>query len=217
MRAGHKYTLEKGSRKHHCPDCGKKTLVRYKDTQTGEYVPEQYGRCDREIKCSYFNPPPSPEQQEIKCLFVPFSLLNDYSTKAFRIKVGGKIHFLPKTVVFEVVVKGCYVSEWYLNNTARPPAFINNNFRHFSKGERIEQLKPFRKEKAKQSPTPTFIPKDVLRQTLQGYEQNVFLQNLLSRVPFPIDSKRRGKGYCLVLFGYGMQWVQSRRNYIPLY
>jgi hypothetical protein len=32
-----------------------------------------------------------------------------------------------------------------------------------------------------------FIPKDILQQTLQGYEQNVFLQNLLSRVPFPID------------------------------
>lgn len=49
----HRYTLEKGSKKHHCPNCEKKRFVRYIDTQTGEYLPEQYGRCDRESKCGY--------------------------------------------------------------------------------------------------------------------------------------------------------------------
>jgi hypothetical protein len=49
----HRYTLEKGTKKHHCPDCNNKTFVRYIDTGTGDYLPEQYGRCDRESKCSY--------------------------------------------------------------------------------------------------------------------------------------------------------------------
>jgi len=49
----HQYSLEKGSKKHHCPDCNKKTFVLYIDTETGDYLPEQYGRCDRESKCSY--------------------------------------------------------------------------------------------------------------------------------------------------------------------
>jgi hypothetical protein len=49
----HRYSLEKGSKKHLCRDCNKKTFVRYIDTKTGNYLPEQYGRCDRESKCSY--------------------------------------------------------------------------------------------------------------------------------------------------------------------
>ena len=49
----HRYSLEKGSKKHHCPDCNKKTFVLYIDTETGDYLPERYGRCDRESKCSY--------------------------------------------------------------------------------------------------------------------------------------------------------------------
>lgn len=48
-----RYSLEKGSKKHHCPDCNKRTFVLYIDTETGDHLPEQYGRCDRESKCSY--------------------------------------------------------------------------------------------------------------------------------------------------------------------
>jgi len=53
MNRDHRYILEKNSIKHHCPNCNKKTYVRYIDTVTGNYLPEQYGRCDRESKCSY--------------------------------------------------------------------------------------------------------------------------------------------------------------------
>lgn len=53
----HRYSLEKGSKKHHCPNCNKKTFVLYIDTETGDYLPELYGRCDRESKCSYHRNP----------------------------------------------------------------------------------------------------------------------------------------------------------------
>jgi len=54
MNTEYRYILEKGSKKHYCPNCNKKTFVRYIDTETGDYLPEQYGRCDRESKCGYF-------------------------------------------------------------------------------------------------------------------------------------------------------------------
>ena len=53
MNELYRYSLEKGSKKYYCPNCKKRTLVRYVDTKTGNYLPEQYGRCDREDKCSY--------------------------------------------------------------------------------------------------------------------------------------------------------------------
>ena len=130
MDTGHRYTLEKGSRKHRCPDCGKKTFVRYRDSQTGDYLPEQYGRCDREIKCSYH--------------------LNPYKD-------------------------GYSKAVWQQESGESAGGWISP--------------KKYQKVPPKPVPLkePAYIPKDVLQQTLQGYEQNVFLQNLLSRVPFPID------------------------------
>lgn len=46
-------SLEKGSRKHRCPQCGRNSFVRYIDNATGEYLPGQYGRCDHEQSCGY--------------------------------------------------------------------------------------------------------------------------------------------------------------------
>lgn len=49
----YQFTLERGSRKHVCPDCGQKTFVRVIDADTGHYLADNAGRCDRESKCGY--------------------------------------------------------------------------------------------------------------------------------------------------------------------
>lgn len=56
MNTEHRYTLDKSSKKHHCPDCGKKRFVRFIDTNTGYYLPEKYGRCDKGDGHYFVNP-----------------------------------------------------------------------------------------------------------------------------------------------------------------
>ncbi|WP_255702748.1 PG0870-related protein [Antarcticibacterium sp. 1MA-6-2] len=55
--SGFKYTLERGSKKVNCPNCLKKTFVRYVDIESQSYLPDSFGRCDREEKCGYFKQP----------------------------------------------------------------------------------------------------------------------------------------------------------------
>ena len=43
--------------KHVCPDCHKRSFVRFLDTKTGNYIPEKYGKCDHESKCGYYLSP----------------------------------------------------------------------------------------------------------------------------------------------------------------
>lgn len=52
----YRYQLPKKSIKSDCPACGPKhrrTLSRYVDTKTGEALPDEYGKCDRESNCGY--------------------------------------------------------------------------------------------------------------------------------------------------------------------
>ena len=88
-----KYTLEKyqGTKsKHLCPNCQKRTLTRYIDNETNEYIHETVGRCDREANCSYHLKPaeyfknsgvknvvfnlslPSPSSPKV---YIPFEIL----------------------------------------------------------------------------------------------------------------------------------------------
>jgi len=53
----YRYSLDKTSKKHHCPRCTKKRFVRYVDNETGKYLPLEFGRCDRENSCGYWGTP----------------------------------------------------------------------------------------------------------------------------------------------------------------
>lgn len=53
----YRYRLDESSKKFQCPQCQKKRFVRYKDYQTGKYIDDEYGRCDRESSCGYFKNP----------------------------------------------------------------------------------------------------------------------------------------------------------------
>jgi hypothetical protein len=176
----YRYILDTSPRKYRCPGCGKKRFVRYVDTATGELLPEQYGRCDREANCGHHEPPPL----ETKCYFVPFIEISDYSDKAKQIHTTKGNFYLPKSQIFEVLEKGCYVSEWYCNNTdEKELKFNTNDVKYFAAGEGVTSPTPIPKAKPRPPQKPVFIPGEVLRQTLTGYDKNTFIKFLLQRFP----------------------------------
>ena len=127
MGTDYRYILDKSNKKHLCPECNEKTFVLYLDTYTDDYLLEHYGRCDREIKCSY--------------------------------------HLNP-----------------YRDGYAKDNRMLGNGK---DEGDMIMEKQ---NRKLKPAPELFFIPNEVLRQTLRGYELNVFIQNLLSRVAYPFDT-----------------------------
>ena len=96
MPNNYRYQLETTGKKYICPGCGKKKFVRYLDTKTNEYLPDNFGRCDRESNCSYHRKPETAPESEYKPMpiakpqpvyYMPESVLNatlkDYDKNTF--------------------------------------------------------------------------------------------------------------------------------------
>ncbi|WP_198146880.1 DUF6965 family protein [Maribacter thermophilus] len=155
MNTEYRYIFEKGSKKHLCPNCDKKRFVRYIDTQTGEYLPEQYGRCDRESKCGYFLNP----------------YKDGYTKAIWEREQGNKTDWKPQ--------------------------------------------QPKRKKKPVNKPKRTFIPVEVFNRTRAGYEQNTFIQNLLTRVAFPFEVQDIEKVISLYHLGTVQNGYRTGSNTFP--
>ena len=53
----YRYSLDRSSKKFLCPSCEKRRFVRYVDNETGEYLNDEVGHCDRANNCDYHFPP----------------------------------------------------------------------------------------------------------------------------------------------------------------
>lgn len=52
-----KRTASHTPKKFLCPSCGKKTFVRYYDFEARSYLPDEFGKCDRQDNCGCHNKP----------------------------------------------------------------------------------------------------------------------------------------------------------------
>ncbi len=76
-------------------------------------------------------PPP------IRCLFVPFTGMEDHSEKAFKIWQGDRKFYIPKSTVFEVLEFGVYVLDYFLtkqrsHQDSPPPEYQSTAWKEFS-------------------------------------------------------------------------------------
>lgn len=122
-----KYSLDKSSKKYICPNCNKRTFVLYIDTIMGKYLPVNYGRCDREQNCNYHKAPPKGK----KAFLINFLSLESISVKANKLTdLNGVISIIPKSQIFEIINKSCFISEWYLQTSTIN--YLNNESKYFN-------------------------------------------------------------------------------------
>ena len=57
MNTKFKFIFEKTSKKYNCPSCGKKSFTRMHHVDTKEFLPDEYGICDRVNNCNYIRTP----------------------------------------------------------------------------------------------------------------------------------------------------------------
>ena len=180
----YRYTLDKSSKKNHCPQCGKKRFVLYIDEVAKEFAPEQYGRCDRKGSCGYHSAPPI----EMLSYFAAIDSIKEITDKAFVVKQDSKEMILPKSVVLEQMLKGIYIAAYFVDEAKYNCILQCNNLdqKYFSETTSTRVLEPI-KFKPKDA-EPVFFDFETFKQTLKGYEQNTFVQNLMYRVLFPFNT-----------------------------
>lgn len=102
----YRFTLEKGSKKHICTDCGMKTMVRYIDNSTSQYLPDIYGRCDRESKCGYHLNPYKDGYAAGKS--------TEYNPVMFRRPLKPPTYYIPEQIL-EGTLKGYEINTFVQN------------------------------------------------------------------------------------------------------
>ena len=167
-----KYSLEIGSKKYVCPSCNKKTFVFYVDTETGNYLTNDYGRCDREQNCNYHKAPPKGKRGYL----IPFLTLKNISDKASKlVDVNGVISMIPNSQILEQNQNSCFVSEWYLKTSTIN--YQNNESKYFSKNE-----EPFLNQVVKTKPTELIVSSyhslKLQDKLINDYKSNLTFDNL---------------------------------------
>ena len=213
-----RYSLEKGSKKHPCPDCKEKTFVLYIDTESGDYLPEKYGRCDRESKCGCLRLPPL----ETICYYVQIDNIKIISDKAVLITQRDIEQVIPKVTILEETETGLYVAEYFLNDkdnrswTPLKISFDSNDKKYFQANN--ISFKPHNNEPKPLTKIETvFFDFDTFKRTLdpERYEKNMFIQNLFYRVQFPFEVDEVIKVIQLYRLGTVTNGYMSGANTFP--
>ncbi|MDO9154163.1 MAG: DUF6371 domain-containing protein [Paludibacter sp.] len=244
MDKQYKYSLQKGSSKSSCPECGKKTFVLYVDNVTGKCLPSQFGRCDRESKCGYHNKPafekdqafnsykvfaPKPKPQPLTP--IPFEVLadtlTDYDKNVFIQNLLQRVAFPFDQCDIENVISLYYLGTvaTFGGAVALPYIDIKNNIRAI-------QVKQF--DQANHTTKTSFLHSilkyqysqrgDRLPDWLPAYELNdlkvscLFGEHLLSKYPLnPVALVEAPKSAIYGTLYFGLPNIAERFIWLAVY
>ena len=167
-----KYSLDKSSKKYSCPNCNKKSFVYYVEVETGKYLANDYGRCDREQNCNYHKAPPKGKRGYL----IPFLTLKVISNKAHKlIDVNGVISIIPTSQILEQRTNSCFISEWYLKTSTIN--YLNSESKFFNFGETsiINEVKTIKPPQPKK---PDFHSLNLQDSLINQYKSNSTFDNL---------------------------------------
>ena len=117
----YKYSLDKSSKKFVCPRCNKKSFVKFIETETGNYLNDEFGRCDHQSSCKYFCTPKGELKNTFEIIDKPppepsFHEYNLVSQSGRNYKQNNFVQFL-KTLFTEAEVKEAILK--YLIGTSK--------------------------------------------------------------------------------------------------
>lgn len=125
-----KYTLDNSSKKFVCPNCNKKTFVKYIETETDSYLTDDFGKCDRLTNCSYHKAPPKGKKAYLINV-LSFKYITD---KAIKITdINGIISIVPKSQILEHSQDSIWITEWYLKTSTIN--YLTNENKYFNTDE----------------------------------------------------------------------------------
>lgn len=217
-----RYQLPQKAIKSDCPSCGpkhRKTLSRYIDAQTGQPLPDIYGRCDRESNCGYhLNPYLKSASglsyyEQLKAQTTVGPIPKNWFTRAARQKYAG---VLKQDIITHLMQEeGARIEQ-----AERVADFL---FDQSSTANR--PVEPATSIPTRQLGEPYCIPQEVFTQSLSQYERNQFARllrrhfgntladGLLKR--FNIGTSSRWPGACV--FWYIDERQRIRGGQIKLF
>jgi hypothetical protein len=123
----YKYILDKSSRKFQCPNCNQKKLVRYIDTETNNYLSDDFGKCDRLDNCQYHKAPP----KGTKAYLIHCLAIKCYTDKTVLITdTLGMKHYVPKSQVIEQNGNDIWLTEFHLKKAKI--YYLSNESKYFN-------------------------------------------------------------------------------------
>jgi hypothetical protein len=165
----YKYTLDKSSRKHICPNCNKRTFVLYVDNEANNYLPDDFGKCDRSTNCNYHKAPLKGK----KAFNIPFLLLKSISDKAHKLTdLNGIITIVPTSQILEQTKNDCWITEWFLKNSLIQ--YLSNKSKYF-KPDEISFINVAIIKESPPEHVPSFHSLELVQKSFLNCSQNNFV------------------------------------------